>query len=207
MPFANIGQHGQDCSNASPSESGGQGRVRPPSTLSASQPALFTTISIGPTCSVTCLTAARTDAVSVTSTGTAMAWPPASRICAAVDSATVRSRPVSTPISWNMLTRSSVTMFKGHNGIDHPHLQGLPRVVLPAPEPDLLGLLHPDEFGEQAGAVAAVERADLRSHLPEAGVVRRDGESADQVQDVATADGVAGDHRHDRHGQPTDLDL
>ncbi len=79
--------------------------------------------------------------------------------------------------------------------------------VLPAQKPDLLGLLRADEVGEQAGAEAAVEGADLRADLPEARVVRRDREVADEMQHVPAADRVAGDHRHHRLRQPADLDV
>jgi hypothetical protein len=55
--------------------------------------------------------------------------------------------------------------------------------------------------------VAAVERAHLGAHLAEPGVVRGDGQIADQVEHVPAADGVPGDHGHHRLGQPADLDL
>ncbi len=61
--------------------------------------------------------------------------------------------------------------------------------------------------GQQPGAVAAVERADLRAGLAEARVVGGDGEVAHDVQHVAAADRVAGHHRHDRLGRAADLDL
>ena len=80
-------------------------------------------------------------------------------------------------------------------------------VVLAAEEPDLLGPLQPDGPGQQAGAVAAVEAADLGPGLAEPGVVGGDGQVADQVEDVPAADGVAGHHGHHRLGQPPDLDL
>jgi hypothetical protein len=73
-------------------------------------------------------------------------------------------------------------------------------VVLAAEEPDLLGLLEPDLAGEQVGAEAAVEAADLRAGLAEAGVVGGDGEVAHDVQDVAAADGPARHHGHDGFG-------
>ena len=64
-----------------------------------------------------------------------------------------------------------------------------------------------DDPREVAGAVAAVEAADLRPGLAEAGVVGRDRQVADDVQHVAAADRVAGDHRDDRLRQAADLDL
>src|SRR5436190_11852504 len=55
--------------------------------------------------------------------------------------------------------------------VDQAEAQGLLGVVLTAQEPDLLGLLGPDQRGEQAGAKAAVEAAHPGAHLTEAGVV------------------------------------
>ena len=92
-----------------------------------------------------------------------------------------------------------------HDGVDEAHLERLLRVVLAAQEPDLLGLLRADEAREQRRAEAAVERADARPGLPEARVVGGDREVADEVQHVAAADRVAGDHRDDRLRQPADL--
>src|SRR5512139_645597 len=81
------------------------------------------------------------------------------------------------------------------------------RAVEPQQEPDLLGLLDPDVAGQQRGAEAAVEAADAGTGLSEDGVVRRDGQVADQMQYVSAPDRVARDHRHDRLGQPSDLDV
>ena len=80
-------------------------------------------------------------------------------------------------------------------------------VVLAAQEPDLARLLLADDARQVAGAVAAVEAADLRPGLPEARVVGGDREVADDVQHVAAADRVAGDHRDDRLRQAPDLHL
>src|SRR6202035_4987824 len=55
--------------------------------------------------------------------------------------------------------------------VDQSHLQRFGGRVLPAEEPDLLGLLGPHEIGEQPGAEAAVEGADPRPHLTEARVL------------------------------------
>src|SRR5664279_2043511 len=92
-----------------------------------------------------------------------------------------------------------------HDGVDHPHFQRLLGGVLAAEKPDLLGLLRADEVGQQARAEAAVEGADLRPDLAEARVVGGDRQVAHEVQHVPAADRVAGDHRHDRLGQPADL--
>ena len=80
-------------------------------------------------------------------------------------------------------------------------------VVLPAEEPDLLRLLLPDDAREQSRAVAGVEAPDPGAGLAEAGVVGGDREVADELQHLAAADRVAGDHRDHGLGQATDLDL
>src|SRR5437764_652505 len=79
--------------------------------------------------------------------------------------------------------------------------------VRQAQDPDLLGLLQADGAGQRAGAVASVERAAPGPRLPEAGIVGGDGEVADEVEHVAAADGLPGDHGDDRLGQPADLHL
>src|SRR3954452_1904227 len=92
-----------------------------------------------------------------------------------------------------------------HDGVDQPPVERLVRVVLAAQEPDLLGALLAHLRGQDRGAEAAVERADARSRLAEAGVVGGDGQVAADVQHVPAADRVAGDHGDDRLGQPADL--
>src|SRR2546422_997126 len=82
---------------------------------------------------------------------------------------------------------------------------GRARVVLAAEEPDLLRALGPDHVREQARAEAAVEGPDARAGLAEARVLGGDREVADEVQDLAAAHRVAGDHRDHRLGQPPDL--
>src|SRR5215211_4549335 len=72
--------------------------------------------------------------------------------------------------------------------VDQPHVERLLRVVLPGQEPDLLGLLGPDQARQDRGAVAAVERAHARAGLAEARVVGGDRQVADDVQHVAAAD-------------------
>ena len=93
------------------------------------------------------------------------------------------------------------------DGVDEAHGERLLGVVLAAQEPDLAGLLLADDAGEVGRAEAAVERADLRSGLAEAGVVGGDRQVADDVEDVAAADRVAGDHGDDRLGQAADFFL
>ena len=93
------------------------------------------------------------------------------------------------------------------NGVDESHVERFLGVVLTAEEPDLAGLLLAHIGRQQARSVAAVERTDLGSGLTEPGVVGRDRQVAHDVQHVATADGVAGDHGDDRLGRATDLDL
>jgi hypothetical protein len=94
-----------------------------------------------------------------------------------------------------------------HDRVHEPHLEGLVRVVLPAEEPELLGLLRADEVAQERGAVAAVPGADARPRLPEPRVVGGDRQVADEVQHVPAADGVASHHGHDRLGQPAHLDV
>ena len=94
-----------------------------------------------------------------------------------------------------------------HDGVDEPHLERFRGVVLAAEEPDLLRLLGPHEVGEQPRAEAAVEGAHARPDLPEAGVLGGDREVAHEVQHVAAADRVPGDHRHHGLGQAADLDV
>ena len=96
---------------------------------------------------------------------------------------------------------------EGHDLVDHAHLVGLVGRVLAAEVPDLPGALVADHPGQQSGAVAAVERAHLGAGLPEHGVVGGDGQVGDEVEDVAAADGVSGDHGDDRLGEAPHLDL
>src|SRR4051812_39515460 len=92
-----------------------------------------------------------------------------------------------------------------HDRVDEAPVERLSRVVLAAEEPDLLRALLADLRGEHRRAEAAVEGADARPGLAEARVVGGDRQVAADVQHVAAADRVAGDHRHDRLGQPADL--
>ena len=68
-----------------------------------------------------------------------------------------------------------------------------------------LAFFGPTSRDRTDGAVAAVERADLRAGLAEAGVVGRDRQVAHDVEHVAAADGVAGDHGDDRLRRAPDL--
>ena len=70
-----------------------------------------------------------------------------------------------------------------------------------------LAFFGPTWSASRPGAEAAVEAADARAGLAEAGVVGGDREVADDVQHVAAADRVAGDHRDDRLGQAPHLDV
>ena len=91
--------------------------------------------------------------------------------------------------------------------LTRPISQRLLGVVLAAEQPELLRLLGPDEVAQQGGAEAAVPGADPRPGLAEAGVVGGDRQVAADVEDVAAADRVAGDHRHHRLRQPPHLHL
>src|SRR5436305_13270 len=85
-----------------------------------------------------------------------------------------------------------------HHLVDQAHLARLLGVVLAAEQPELLRLLGADEVAQQRGAEAAIPGADPRSGLAEPSIVGGDRHVAADVQDVAAADRVAGDHRH--HG-------
>ena len=84
--------------------------------------------------------------------------------------------------------------FEGYDRVDHAHVQGLLRVVLAAEEPDFAGLLLADHPGEVGGAVAGVEGTHFGPGLAENGIIGGNGQVADHGQDVAAADGIAGDH-------------
>ncbi len=86
-------------------------------------------------------------------------------------------------------------------------VESLFRPVLTAEEPHLLGPLEPDGAGQDRRAVPPVEAPDLGPGLAESCVVGRNGDVADQVQDVPAADGVAGDHGDDRLGDAAHQDL
>src|SRR4029434_9875788 len=73
--------------------------------------------------------------------------------------------------------------------------------------PDLTRLLLPDDSGEQAGAVAAVVGADLRACLSEPRFGHRDGQIAEDMENMTTAERVPSDHGDHRLGCPPDLDL
>jgi o-succinylbenzoate---CoA ligase len=94
-----------------------------------------------------------------------------------------------------------------HNVVDQAHLESLLGVVLAAQQPELLGLLGADQVSQEGDAEATVPRADPRAGLPEAGVVGGNREVAADMEDVATADGITGHHRHHRLWQPPHLHL
>ena len=94
-----------------------------------------------------------------------------------------------------------------HDRVDQSHSERLFSGVVAAQEPDLLGPLDTDVAGQQAGAESTVEAADPGAGLAEAAVVGGDRHVADQVEDVAATDRVAGDHRDHRFRQPPDLDV
>lgn len=95
----------------------------------------------------------------------------------------------------------------GNNGIDEAHVEGFLSVVLAAEEPDFACFLLADDAGEVAGAETAVEGSDFGAGLAKAGVVGGDGEVADDVEDVAAADSVTGDHGDDGFGEGADFFL
>ena len=95
-------------------------------------------------------------------------------------------------------------LFQRHHGIDQSHVQRFPRVVLPAQVPDFPSLFLAHDARQVGGAETAVKGADLGARLAEFGVVRGDGEVADDMEDVPTADGVAGHHGDDGLGHGAD---
>src|SRR5438067_6197205 len=103
------------------------------------------------------------------------------------------------------LQRLLLEPLERHDGVDEAHVEGLLGVVLPAEEPDLARFLLTDDARQVRRAEAAVEGADARAGLAEARVLRGDGDVADDVEHVPAADGVAGDHGHDRLRQAADL--
>jgi hypothetical protein len=103
--------------------------------------------------------------------------------------------------------RLLLQLVQRHHRVDQTHGQCLLGVVLATQEPDLPGLLLAHAVGQQSRAVAAVEGPHPRSGLAEPGIVGRDGQVADHVQDMTAADGVAGHHGHHRFGCAPDLDL
>ena len=70
-----------------------------------------------------------------------------------------------------------------------------------------LAFFLPDAARHVGGAEAGIEAADARSGLPEDGVLGGDAQVADDVQDVAAADGEAVDGGDDGFGQGADLFL
>src|SRR4051794_34249602 len=89
--------------------------------------------------------------------------------------------------------------------VHQTHLPGFLGLVEAREKPEFLGLLHPDVADQQACPEAAVKAADPRPGLPEAGVVGGDRHVADEVEDVAAAHRIAGDHRDHRLRQAPDL--
>lgn len=96
---------------------------------------------------------------------------------------------------------------EGDDSVDEAHFEGLVGVVLAAEVPDFPGFFLADDAGEVTGAEAAIEAADLGAGLAEARVVCGDGEIANDVEDMAAADGVACDHGDDGFGQGADFFL
>src|SRR5688572_8423452 len=76
----------------------------------------------------------------------------------------------------------------GHDLVDEPHRERLLRRVLAAEVPDLARALLADETGQVARAVPRVHAAHARARLAEDGVLRREREVAEHVEDVAAAD-------------------
>ena len=93
---------------------------------------------------------------------------------------------------------------QGHDRIYEAHVQSLLRVVLAAQVPDFTGFFLAYDAGQVGGAQPPVEGAHLGAGLSEFGVVRRNGQVADDVEDMPSADGIAGHHGDDRLGHGAD---
>jgi len=69
-----------------------------------------------------------------------------------------------------------------HHRVDQAHREGFGCRVAPAHIPDLARLLLADDARQIGGAEAGIDRADLRPHLAQLRLVRRDAEVADRRQ-------------------------
>ncbi len=96
---------------------------------------------------------------------------------------------------------------EGNDFVHEAHVERFLGVVLTAEIPDLTGFLLADDAGEVTAAEAAIEAADFRAGLAELGVICCDGEIADDVEDMAAADGVSCDHGDDGFRQGAELAL
>ena len=76
-----------------------------------------------------------------------------------------------------------------------------------AQEPHFLRSLQSNGSSQQTRSVASVETPDLRAGLTKPSVVSRNGQIADQVEDVAAANGVPRHHGDDGLWDSTDQDL
>ena len=93
------------------------------------------------------------------------------------------------------------------DGVDQAHLERLLGVVEAAEEPDLLRLLGPDDARSRPAPKPPSKLPTRGPVWPKTRVVGGDRQVADEVEDVAAADRVAGDHRDHRLRQAADLDL
>ena len=81
-----------------------------------------------------------------------------------------------------------------HDGIDQSPIERRCRIILTAEQPDFLGPLHADGARHQPGTKAGIKAANAWSGLAETGILCGNTQIADQMQDMAAADGKAGDH-------------
>src|SRR5882672_511925 len=102
------------------------------------------------------------------------------------------------------LLRLGAEVLERHHLVHEPHVERLLRRVLQAQVPDLARLLLAHDAGQIARAVPGVHAPHARTRLAEDGRVRRDREIAEDVQDVAAADGEAVDHGDDGLGNVAD---
>lgn len=97
--------------------------------------------------------------------------------------------------------------FERHDGIDESETKSFRGIIDPAEKPNLSRLFLADDAGEVAGPVTSIEGTDFGAGLSEFGIVGGDGEIAEDVQDMASADSPAGNHCHDGFGTGADLPL
>lgn len=97
--------------------------------------------------------------------------------------------------------------FERHDGIDESETKSFRGIIDPTEKPNLAGFFLADDAGKVAGPVTSIEGTDFGAGLSEFGIVGGDGEIAEDVQDMASADSPARDHGDNRLGTGADLPL
>lgn len=88
-------------------------------------------------------------------------------------------------------------LIDGHDGVDEAHIKGFLGGVLAAEIPDFAGFFLAYNVGQIRGTETAVETAHLGADLAHDGIIGSDGKIADDMEDMASANGIArdeGDH-------------